>query len=70
MYFAYKFWGARFALGCMKVDILISRTIPYMFLLVQYGICACFFKQRILMCGETVERAIPVPSFTIESLLF
>ena len=44
--------------------------IPYVFLLVQYGMCTCLKKQKILICGETVESADPISLSTIESLLF
>ena len=44
--------------------------IPYIFLLVQYGMCTCLKKQKILICGETVESADPISLSTIESLLF
>ena len=48
----------------------IKIIIPYMFLLVQYSVCTCLKRQKMLICGETVESADPVSLATNESLLF
>ena len=45
-------------------------VIPYMFLLVQYGMCACLKIQKMLICEETVESADPISLSIIESHLF
>jgi hypothetical protein len=45
-------------------------VIPYVFLLVQYGMCTCLKIQKLLMCGETLESAHPISLSIIESLLF